>query len=195
VSTRLKIASVVVAVFVVAALTAGILSILTSGDEDRPPIIVRNGSVKIDGGNASKWKPWKENGSKKKWQPDHNNGASVTSFAVTIANSNGPAAPSNPCPSLPITGTHVVIEYKTDGGAKSQIAVGLEKSGSKLVPQIDAPADLTSAPGSGSTPAVLTYDPGGGMISNVTVSDDSGGQQMCGFVSPASALITIKPNR
>jgi hypothetical protein len=187
------------AVIAVAAsvLTTFVASIIRSGDEDRPPIVVRDGSVKIDGGeaNSTNWKPWKQHGSKKQWQPDHGNGASTANYSVTIANANGAAAPSSPCPSLPIVGTKVTVEYTTDAGAKSQVVVSLDTSGSKRIPQVDAQADMTQNAGTGNTPDQIVYDPGAGSISNVTVSNDTGGQQMCGFVKPASAVITIKPNR
>jgi hypothetical protein len=180
------------------AVTVYLVSALRSGDEDRPPIIVRSGSVKIDGGepNSTNWKKWaKQNGDAKKWQPDHGNGGSARNFSVAIANSNGAAAPSAPCPSLPLVGTKVYVEYTTEGGAKSTVTISLVTSGNKRLPQVDAPADMTQVDGSGTTPDQIVYDPGAGLITNVTVSDDSGAQQLCGFVKPASAVITIKPNR
>jgi hypothetical protein len=198
VSTRVKIAVVVGIAVVAAALTVFIIRILGSGDEDRPPIVVRSGSVYVDGGesNSTNWKPWKQKGAdKKQWQPDHGNGASARNFSVTIAYSNSASAPSTPCPALPLVGTKVTVEYTTDGGVKSQLVVNLDTQGSKKIPLVTAPADMTQNAGSGSTPDQIVYDPGAGIISNVTVADDTGAQQMCGFVKPAKAVITIKPNR
>jgi hypothetical protein len=192
----LLIAAAVIAV-AAAILTAVLSSMFAAGDEDRPPIIVRSGSVKIDGGeaNSTNWKPWKAHGSNKQWRPDHDKGGSTANYSVTITNSNGPAAPSSPCPSLPLVGTKVSVEYTTDAGVKSEVVIGLDTSGSKRIPQVDAPADMTHAAGSGNTPDAIVYNPGPGFISNVTVSNDGGGQQMCGFVKPAAAVIRIKPNR
>jgi hypothetical protein len=197
VSTRIKIAAAASIAVAAVALTVFAIRILGAGDEDRPPIVVRSGSIKVDGGesNSANWKPWKQKGAdKKQWLPDHGNGASATNFSVTIANANGASAPSSPCPSLPMVGTKVMVEYTTDGGAKSQLVVDLDPQGSKLIPQVTAPLDMTQNPGSGNTPDQIVYDPGAGFISNVTVSD-GGAQQMCGFAKPASAVITIKPNR
>jgi hypothetical protein len=177
--------------------TVFLLKVFSASGEDRPPIIVRNGSVKIDGGNpnSTNWKPWKQHGSKKEWQPDHGNGASTTNFSVGITSANGPAAPSNPCPSLPLVGTKVRVEYTTDAGVKSEVVISIDTSGSNHIPQINAPSDMAQHAGSGNTPDQIVYDPGAGFISNVIVSNDSGGQQLCGFVKPASAVITIQPNR
>jgi hypothetical protein len=194
--SRAQITALVTGTFLVTAFAGiGLFFTVGSGDQDRPPIIVRGGSIYLDGGTPTDWKPWQEHGNKKTWQPDQSHGASTKNFAVTVSNSNGPAAPTSPCPALPIIGTTVTIEYTTNAGVKSNLRIGRADSGSKKVPQVDAPADLTRTPGSGSTPDRITYDPGAGYISNVTIVDDSGNQQMCGFLSNARALITIQPTR
>jgi hypothetical protein len=183
---------------VAAAITFFVLKMVRADDEDRPPIIVRSGSVLMDGGDSGNWKPWKQNGSKKQWKPDHGGGGSVKSFSVTVANATGNAAPSSPCPTLPMLADKVVVEYTTSGGEKSQVTISIITSGSKKEPLVDAPADMTQVPGSGSTPDQIIYDPGAGYISNVTVTNGSA-QQLCGYEKPTSgpgsAHITVKPNR
>jgi len=83
---------------------------LRYSDEDRPPIIVRGGSLYFISGDAhhSKnefkyGKPWKYRKQKKVWQPDHERGKRVTVFGVDVY----PPDHSESSPKLPVT-------YKTE---------------------------------------------------------------------------------
>jgi hypothetical protein len=205
--SRAKIAAIVAFAIAVTALAVGVYHfVLASGDEDRPPIIVRSGSVYLEDGDpqdAAHWKEWKAQGNPRRWKPDHSGGAKVIAYSVSIANADS-GMPATPCPALPIVGTTVAVEYTVlSTHTASVITIGRDAAGSNQDPVIDAPADLTSSPGAGSTPPRLTYDPGAGWISKVTVSLSSGLstiEQSCSFNQPAAqqpgrAVITIKPLR
>src|SRR4051812_17138198 len=129
VTTRVKIAAVAVVSAGLIALGAFAVSVFQNGDQDRGPIIVRGGSIRMENGEGNNGKKWKENGNKKSWRSDHSHGAAAVSFTVGVSQATGPAAPSSPCPSMAMTGTKVVIEYTTDAGVKSQVTVSLGLDG------------------------------------------------------------------
>jgi hypothetical protein len=202
VSTRAKVTIAVVSAGILVAAATAYLK-LGAGDEDRPPIIVRSGSVTIEGGDpldAQHWKKWVSAGDKRHYNPDHNNGAKVKYFAVQIANADN-SAQSPACPALPVLGTVVSVEYTLTNG-NSPVGVVHVSKDINDAPLVDLPTEVSPMDGSGSTPPRLTYDPGAGWISQVSVSLPNGlgtVSQSCRFAKPASgpgsAVITIQPLR
>ena len=70
------------------------------GDEDRPPIIVKNGSIQFETSRG-----WADDGGA--WKPDHNEGKPVREFVAAI--SNAIDSSGNPCPRL--SGVQFIITY------------------------------------------------------------------------------------
>ena len=119
-----------VAYFAAGALIAGIavgaLSTLISGgdDEERPPIIVRGGSIIFESGDKNgkpkekKGKKWIAAGSD--WQPDQNDGIPVADLSIAIRGGN-----QGSCPTLdrvvgdpkatPAVAPVITVTYTADG--------------------------------------------------------------------------------
>lgn len=182
-------------------------------DEDRPPIIVRDGSAIFEGGDQENphkgKKDWKttSNGTAPppyRWRPDHDKGASVVKFTVMVAGFD-----PDHCPQSTLPGDDVDIEYTPSVGAPTHLHVvhAPDPSGKKDEPQVVSPTDLpivTPTPATTTTttvtsglPQQLVYDQGNkGWISNVTVGGVS-----CGFHQPdtdnlrTAVRITIFPER
>jgi len=84
-------------------------------DEDRPPIIVKNGSLDVISGDKSNRKPEYKKGKPwitvdTKWQPDHPKGKPSSEYTVLITASDFAACPASG------TGTEVLITYVDSGG-------------------------------------------------------------------------------
>jgi len=179
-------------------------------DEDRSQIIVRGGSAIFDDGTGSNARPWKGGNpnnprDKKKWQPDQPGGAKVSAYAVTVQQPpNAAGTPSTPCPTLPLVGQVVTLEYTVDPNVvppKTEqftfsIVTANNPSG-KPEPLLSSSVDLDQ---SSSTPSQLTYDPNMGWLSKVTIggSDPSAPSQSCSFDNPNStstpkAVVAIQP--
>lgn len=160
--------------------------------EDRPPIIVTNGSMRFDDGDPndnSKWRDWtKANGnSSKQWTQKYPTGPDVASFTVDIAGGQN-------CPASTSMVFAVALEYTPSSGAKSLVTVQRVQwggSGNKMEPWVTAPIDM-SATGAGSAPSRLVYDPGAGYISNVTLTT-SGAPISCSIQPGSNVKITIQP--
>ena len=105
-------ATVVTTAAVVTLATLGPLQKVLSGeDEERPPIIVRGGSVIFESGEgAKKGKKWKKVNDD--WQPDHGNGIPVNKFTVAIQGSD------TECPPLQVT-HDLSITYTDEQGVSS----------------------------------------------------------------------------
>ena len=107
-----------VAYFTAGALIAGLVAaavfsrILSGDDEERPPIIVRGGSLIFQSGDAgTQGKSWMPVGSD--WQPDHLRGVPVSMFTVRIQGGGSIAA----CPSMERT-REIAVTY-AEGGQSS----------------------------------------------------------------------------
>jgi hypothetical protein len=169
----------------VAAVGIGLV-MMQGGNDDRPPIIVRNGSLIFDGGEPThpeKWKEWSKDAFLGEWKPKHDDGNPVQRFQVTF---EGLTSTSSCSSTTVLTGEDVRIEYSNPTGTETtRIRLRIRKKDvfGKPEPKI-APGSvtLTSAPASGSTPPTLTYaDNAQGWISKVTVSGTE-----CSFNQPTS---------
>jgi hypothetical protein len=202
----------------IAAALGGILigctrsgKVATLDDEDRSQIIVRGGSAIFDdgsGANAHGWMPGNPGNprDKKQWQPNQPNGASVSSYAVTVQlPANAVGNPSTPCPTLPLVGKLVTVEYTLytppTPPAPLQFTfsfVQVNPSG-KMGPLLASTVDLDAT----STASQLIYDQQEGWISKVTVAagaNQGDPSQSCSFDDPkiastAKAVIVLQPLR
>jgi hypothetical protein len=181
ISTTVKVA---VALLIIAALFAfGLRRLLVhkmfDQDEDRPPIIVHNGSLLFD--TAKNWK--RGHPSIHRFKPDHPRGHSVGSYSVVLTGSSTAA-----CTGTTLTGLEVFVDYRADPQAAVKQfhlyrRLTFTTPGTvKKEPSLDSPEPLTIVPGTGSAPSQLVYPVGNdGWISNVTV-----GSVSCAFTRPAT---------
>jgi hypothetical protein len=163
-------------------------------DDERPPIIVHNGSLVFES-----QKNWKKHPSKLHYRLDHPTGASLRSYSVQVTGSITPA-----CAGTTLTEVEVFVEYRADATAPVKqfhldraFTFALPPATVKREPLLDSPEPLTMVPGSGTAPAKLIYEVGEqGWISNVKV-----GTVSCAFKQPASPAeraavsVTITPQR
>ena len=170
-----------VATAAILAVAAGLYFTLTSdgGDDDRPPIVVYNGSLILQGGDESDtpvvkshWRDWRQDLTSSHWKPDFSTGANVDHYHVTVTPAN------RTCQEM--DGGAVAIEYtRTDGGTPSPVTVTLDihpKHGfGKKEPKFDpgglqmTPTSVISGPSGVPTfPAKLTFE-ATGYISKLTV--------------------------
>lgn len=186
----------------------GIAPFFRQGDngdnEDRPPIIVRDGSVILDGGDSTKapdtWKDWTPAPTAAThYRPKQPKGAPVNGFLVTVV-----GADQGQCPTPSMEGDFITIEFTEENGTKSQLHVMRSRKTSngngKWEPEAAPPLNQTFStpiPQTNSAPGQLVYgQPGTGWVSNVTVDDVS-----CGFNKPANGTdrnavrVTIQPEK
>jgi hypothetical protein len=181
VTTITAAAAIVVAVLGLAACTL-------SEDRARPPLVIRNGSVVIDGGDPQDthkhWKDWRRDSPEtRRWRPVQPGGASVSGFSVTVT---GAPAGERCGGGAALTGTEVFVDYTVESSnltspvhiARDRVA-GLTDG--PWEPAIDAPRALAIVPGTPFDPPELVYNPGDGWISAVTV-----GSTACRLARPAS---------
>ncbi len=145
-------------------------------DEDRPPIIVKGGSLIFESGDASSsdpdestGKPWVAMGSD--WQPDHPRGKKTKWFSVNLV-----AADQQQCPALSMT-KEITITYQPTSGSASTFRITI-----KGRPGNSAPAPAVE--GSGLTPGGSPDNPqlifaGAGTISNVQFQAQGAGNVNC----------------
>jgi len=180
ISTKVKVA--VVLLGIAALLAFGFRRVLFhkmfAEDEDRPPIIVHNGSLLFD--SAKNWK--KDPSGTHRFKLDHTKGASVGVYSVVMTGSSTPS-----CTAATLSGFDVFVDYLADSTAQvkrfhlSRVTVPTPPV--KREPVLDSPEPLTNVPAAGTTPAQLVYPAGPeGWISNVTV-----GSVSCAFNKPADA--------
>ena len=84
-------------------------------DDDRPPIIVRGGSLHFENTTTKRpGKKWKQvtAGNKKEWELDHGNGKKVSFYQVYFF----PAAGTS-C--APVEGEEVVVDFDSDGNGSA----------------------------------------------------------------------------
>ena len=151
------------------------------GGNDRPPIIVRDGSIIFDGGEPSRSKPWSRDTFLGEWKPDHPDGPPVKEFRVTFAGMTPPAGCSSP-----LTGAAVLVDYSIADGNGSRVDatfnVHIRKKNlfGKPEPKIDpAGASLAQLPASSAPPAIFYGQTVAGWISRVEV-----GGTPCAFGQP-----------
>lgn len=184
-STKKTIA--MAAVIVVAALGAAAYTL--SADRERPPLVIRSGSVVIDGGDAldahKHWKNWKRDSPEtRRWRPEQPGGASVSGYAVTVAGAPDGASCAG---GAALTGAEVFVDYTVESSnTTSRLRVGRDRAAgapdtTALEPVVDAPAPMAIVPGTPFDPPELVYNPGDGWISGLVV-----GSTTCRFAKPAS---------
>jgi hypothetical protein len=170
-------------------------------NDDRPPIIVTNGSINFDDGDpndSKKWKDWTKangNGNAKQWTQNFPTGSNVASFTVTLAGSSDQSC-NTQTPSI----AAVAIEYTpTDGSAKSLVVVQpvqWSSGGGKREPWVSAPLDIQPGTTTSGQPPRITYGdtnkPKTGYISYVTLTSSSA-PKSCPFLQGGQPVITIQP--
>jgi hypothetical protein len=115
-----------------ALLLAVAIAWLSADSDDRPPIIVTNGSMYFTNGDASSPivpTQWTNDIVLSEWKPADNNYKGITGFAVSFEKSYAPGvcpqASSTP-PTAPLVGDEVRIEY-TLGGSGGTITSSLRR--------------------------------------------------------------------
>lgn len=181
-----------------AVLGAGIL-IAAGDDDERPPIIVRNGSLIFDGGEVPNTHTWSKDAFLDEWKPaQHAKG--VRSLDVTFTAVTSPPA----CAGTTMSGKEVLIEYRVDpaGAPSAVMRVHLRRKHLifKREPKIDSNGKdlvLREHTSITPTPPMLVYEDGAkGWISKVTVD-----RAPCEFAPPpdeAARLafrVRIQPRR
>jgi len=156
------------AYFTAGALIAGVivsalLRIQGSGDdEERPPIIVRGGSLIFQSGDAGTLgKSWMPVGSD--WQPDHLKGVPVSMFTVKIQGGGGIAT----CPSMERT-REIAVTY-TEGGQSSVFRLQIKPrphGSGKPAPAIVG-SGLRGEPATTGNPQIVFGEHGKGEITRV----------------------------
>jgi hypothetical protein len=176
---------VLAGVALIAALGAGFLIAQGSGEDDRPPIIVHNGSLIFDGGEGANSKTWSKDTFLGEWKPRHDEAKGVKSLEVKFV---APYPPAPSCAGSTLSGEEVLIEYRVDaaGNPAAVMRVHLRKKHLffKREPKLDTGGKkmtLLEHTSLQPTPPMLVYEDGAqGWISKVTVDGTS-----CEFAKPA----------
>jgi hypothetical protein len=138
---------------------------MLAGDEDRPPIIVKGGSLTFESGTAKRLgKPWKkvDPASKKNWDQDHGNGKNVALFQLYFL---GGTEGTRAC--TPQSGTEFTVNYDHDNDGKNSrpYVVSINQTGPDKGPMISS--DFLDQDQSDATKLVAT--PSTGRLLNVTI--------------------------
>jgi hypothetical protein len=173
----IRVVTVATAALALGVAIGGLVGILTSDDDDRPVIVVRNGTTIFDDGDSQdqfkRWKDWDmDSNDGKEWKPLHPNGASVKSFSVVMRgyDTTSPADCGN------ILSTQAVVITISNGQVTETLKVNnrlhlrLSPRLVKHEPVIIAPSAMTGVPGTPTAPGTLTY-PNIGSITTVKVND------------------------
>jgi hypothetical protein len=183
-----------------AALGAGFLIAQGMDDDDRPPIIVHNGSLIFDGGEGTNFKTWSKDAILGEWKPRHDEAKSARSLRVTFTGVSSPPA----CATSAMSGEEVLIEYRVSptGNPSAVMRVHLRRKHLifKKEPKVDPNGkEMTLLEHTSLTPVppMLVYeDHAKGWISKVTV-----GSTPCEFAQPADETarlafrVRIQPKR
>ena len=144
-------------------------------DEDRPPIIVKGGSLIFqsgdpDGASDEKaGKSWKQVGGD--WQPDHDNGKKTNWFSVAIRGGSGS------CPALSMT-RELTVTYEAQG-LESNFRVTIKPRGPN---KGAAPAIVGSGfteGGNSNNPQLIFGNTGEGSIKRVQFNAQGSGSVTC----------------
>jgi hypothetical protein len=166
-----------------AAVGGGLLMAQGEGD-DRPPIIVRDGSLIFEGGVPSNSKTWVKDTFLGEWKPRHGEATGVRTLEVTFAMVPSPAPA---CAAATVSGSEVLIEYRLNstGNPLAEMRVHLRKKYwfGKREPKVDSNGKelkLVEHTSLTPTPPALVYEDGTpGWISKVTVDGTA-----CVFTQP-----------
>lgn len=114
-------------------------------DEERPPIIVRGGSLVIQSGDEKssnpkhkKGKPWLDAKDKKLWKQKHDNGKHVATYSVSFQGGGGTCSPT--------FATEVHVTYELTSGGTVEVTIGREKvaNGKEMEPFVRSTKELTA---------------------------------------------------
>jgi hypothetical protein len=168
-----------------------------SNDEDRPPIVVRSGSIYFDGGDklnrAPKWRGWtmvSNSSGTSVWKPDHTAGAAVRAFEVMAFNAIGTPT----CPLAPFLADRIDLVYA--GSAKPQTAsihTAADKN-NKLEPVIETTLRLTALPGNDTAPDSLAYTTDG-VLTGFSAAYQGHSAATCTFNAQGSGYLRVSPTR
>lgn len=135
---------------------------MMAGDEDRPPIIVKGGSLTFESGTARRpGKPWKkvDPANKRKWDQNHGQGKNVTLFQVYFVGGTGSCAPQ--------AATELTVNYDHDNDSRNPrpYVVSINTTGPDKGPMISS--DYLDQDQSDATKLAAT--PATGKLLNVTI--------------------------
>jgi hypothetical protein len=145
-------------------------------DDERPPIVVNEGSIEF----RVETYPWKKDLIGRQWKPDQPDGKKVGDFDVKVTGADGS------CPGM--VGKQISIEY-SEGNAVHTFRVYRQRRNGigKHEPKLDSPVDFVVD----SSAMRLTFGAQNqGRVSKVVVSQGPGGQ--CASAS-GSLRIEIQP--
>jgi hypothetical protein len=185
VSSKFSIMTTIAAAAAIVVAALGVAAYTLSVDRERPPLVIRNGSVVIDGGDAQDarkhWKDWRRDSPEtRRWRPVQPGGAPVSRYSVTVTGARCGSGEA-------LTGTDVFVDYTVESSnLTSRVHIGRDlvagvTDGSAWEPAIEASRAMTIVPGTPFDPPQLVYNPGDGWISAVTV-----GSTACRLARPAS---------
>jgi hypothetical protein len=146
-----------------------------STDDDRPPIVVSEGSIQF--GHGHRWKQREQN-NKKKWKVDHSAGKTVTTYQVLAINLTDLKV-------CVVTAPKISIDYELTNGQTRTFVLSRQEIGSsgKWEPILDAPEDLDDTNKLG-----LSFGGAGGIK---RVAPETG--QACDFALGEDVLIYVNP--
>ena len=148
-----------------------------AADDDRPPIIVKGGSLIFQSGDPNsseqeekQGKPWKQVGND--WQPDHDDGKKTTWFSVAISGGSGS------CPTLSMT-REVRFVYADAQGNETTFALRTKPRGPNKpnAPAIEG-SGLTTG-GTSANPQLIYGTAGQGTFKRVSFSAQGSGSVLC----------------
>lgn len=134
-------------------------------DDDRPPIIVRNGSLTFESGSKKRLGKWRkvDDASKKEWELDDDNGKKTATLHVYFVGGTDSGC-------VPETAEEVTVYYNNPTGPSTgakQYTVKINRSPKKGkdVPMVSAPDDLEVD----NTNMKLTASPADWKLTKVTI--------------------------
>ena len=132
-------------------------------DDDRPPIVVNNGSIVFDNGDPDDvfehWRPWKpDSDGSGRWRSDHDNGKTTNSFFVVI---RGVPPATAECAKIQ-RASEVWIDFTPDGQKPLRFHLWRDHIYQppvtfKYEPVLEPPSGITSK--SGTAPAATGLQP------------------------------------
>jgi hypothetical protein len=153
----------------------GILGLFSRAeDEDRPPIIVRGGSIIFQSGDPGSddtderdGRPWAKYGGD--WQPDHPRGKGMKWMSVRVLGSS--------CPVLSMT-RRITLTYRASDGTETEFVIS-----PKPRPMSGTPAPAITGPleigDTGDNPTLVFGTPDEGRISRIRFQAQGSGNVQC----------------
>ncbi len=167
----------------------------TTNDEERPPIVVRSGSIYFDGGDRlnplPQWRGWtmtSNDSGTAIWKPDQPGGVPVRAFEVMATNAIGTPT----CPLTPFLADRIDLVYA--GSARPQTAsihTAPDKN-NKSERVIETTLHLAAVPGSDTAPDSLAYTTDG-VLTGFSATWQGHGAATCTFNAVGGAYLRIAP--